>query len=193
MGMKTLLRALFVSLLFAGPVGAQGRSYFTITTGAAGDTTAVHMADSSAVIRLNGQRPVGLRVKWFATGTSLQTTSMVAFQIRYHRAGVVDSNATSVVEPYARTAQGASATADSSVTTGDRVRPAATSAAQTNEIVVWFNRDGQLWMPRYAKYIPLTAYFATGAFDGVDAISIRWRHLHGPGVGTSWIELVTAR
>ncbi len=175
--------------LLAGPASAQ-RS-FTITNGAASDTTAVGMADSSARIGVSGFRLTGLAMKVFSTGASAQTTTRIAVQIRWHKGGLSDSNSIVALLPVVRTSEGASATVDSVRTTGDALVASAVAPAST-EFVVQFDRNGALWTPRFGKFIPFEKIYG-GTIDNLDWVSVRWRVLGGPGVSTTWISLVVTR
>ena len=184
--------SLLLLLLWASTAGAQvGKNYKDITSGGATDTTAVHMADSSGVIKLLGQFPRFIAFKAFATGASAQTTSQFAISVRWHRDGGGDSTSVYTLPVLSRSSIGASATTDSVTKIGDLVTATATSAPWSDEVVLSLDRNRAVFHPRYGYLINIEQYW--GNLTGLDAISVKWRHLHGPGVATTSIKLVVSK
>lgn len=187
-GRNAVLGAALGLVLLAGAAHAQG--YLEFANGAAGDTTAVGMADSSTVKFLRGLSIDGLYFKAASTTLSAAVVARVAIQVRWHKDAASDSVSIGVFEPVVRTSEYASATVDSVTVFGDRTDGSSVACAN-NEFVIQFDREpGGLWQARHLKIVDFRKVF--GAPLRAEWLSIRWRVLSGPGVMTTWCGLLVS-
>jgi hypothetical protein len=163
----------------------EANTSFVLWSGAAGDTTAVGMADSTAIMDTHGLRHLGLMLKAFWTPTATILTLRIAVQVRAHPTASADSVNT---YPWAWTnvLNATGATSDT-VRVGQNLTPD-TVTPSSQELVVVFNQAGGNWTTRSRVYIPL--YNNQGTEYWAPFTSIRVRVLGGAGVATLWGTLV---